>query len=103
MQMSITQDSNRITLKVSGSLTFADNREWRTTTTDFLDKSAEAHLLDLVALEDLDSAGLGMMLALQKWAKDKGRVLKVKYNAESTAGSMIRLAKLDSVFTIVSE
>jgi anti-anti-sigma factor len=98
MQTSIHADTNRVVLKISGTLTFADNKDWRSTVLEFLSKDSSEHVLDMTALEDLDSAGLGMMLAMQKWAKDKSRTLKLDFDPDSGAGNMIRLSKFDAMF-----
>jgi len=98
MQAILQTDANKVTLKIAGSLNFADNKEWRVRVLEFLEKEGTQHLLDMTELDDLDSAGLGMMLAMQKWGKDRGREVKLKFDPESTAGGMLRLAKFDEMF-----
>lgn len=102
MQATIHADSSKVVLKITGSLTFGDNKEWRDSVLEALGRSAAEHVLDLTALEDLDSAGLGMMLAMQKWAKDRNCNLRLKYDANSQAGGMIRLSKFDSMFDTIN-
>lgn len=101
MQSSIHADASKVVLKVSGSLRFEDNKEWRTTVLEMLDKDLAEHVLDLTDLADLDSSGLGMMLAMQKWAKDRGRDLKMKFDPASAAGGMIKLSKFDEMFEVI--
>jgi len=98
VQTTLHTDHNRIILKVSGALTFVDNKNWRTVAMELIEKEAGEHVLDLTGVEDIDSAGLGMMLALQKWADDKGRTLKLKFDPDNMAGGMIKLSKFDDMF-----
>lgn len=98
MQTTLLTDHNRIILKVSGALTFVDNKNWRAVAMELIEKDAGEHVLDLTDVEDIDSAGLGMMLALQKWAEDKGYTLKLKFDPDSMAGRMIKLSKFDDMF-----
>lgn len=98
MQAQVQTESNKVTLIITGSLTFADNKDWRTVVLEFLDKNGSQHVLDMNGLKDLDSAGLGMMLAMQKWAKDRQRDLKLLFDPDSAAGGMLRLSKFDEMF-----
>lgn len=102
MQAQVLIDANRVTFRVTGSLSFADNKEWRVVATEFLDKDGSQHLLDMTGLEDVDSAGLGMMLAMRKWAEDRNRDLKLKFDPDSFTGSMLRLAKFDEMFSSIN-
>jgi len=98
MQSDLQTESNTVTLKITGSLTFADNKDWRSVVLEFLDKNGTQHVLDMKGLKDLDSAGLGMMLAMQKWAKDRQRDLKLLFEPDSAAGGMLQLSKFDEMF-----
>lgn len=98
MQASVVSDSNSLVLKVSGSLSFSDNKEWRVLVEDMLQKEAVSHVLDVTQLEMIDSAGLGMMLTMKQWAEDAGRRMVLKFDANSMVGSMIKLAKFNDMF-----
>jgi len=98
MQTELQTESNKVTLKITGSLTFSDNKDWRTAVLQFLDENGTQHVLDLKGLSDLDSAGLGMMLAMQRWAKDRQRDLKLLFDPESTAGGILQLSKFEEMF-----
>jgi len=98
MQTLLQADTNKVTLKITGALTFKDNKEWRNTVLEFLDADGTNHVLDMTNLEDIDSAGLGMMLAMQKWAKDRSRNLKLDFDPENTVGGILRLSRFDDMF-----
>jgi len=103
MQANLQTDSSKVTLKITGSLTFADNKDWRSIVMEFLEKNGTQHVLDMTELKDLDSAGLGMMLAMQRWAKDRQRELKLQFDPESTAGGILRLSKFDEMFGAIGD
>lgn len=98
MQAEMQTESNKVILKITGSLTFSDNKDWRSVVLEFLDENGTQHILDLKGLKDLDSAGLGMMLAMQKWAKDRQRDLKLLFDPDSAAGGILQLSKFDEMF-----
>jgi len=100
MQATIVTESGHIVMRVSGTLAFEDNKEWRSLAEDMLQTDASRHVLDVSGLEMVDSAGLGMMLAMQQWAEAQGRKLLLRYNDSSFVGSMFRLAKFDTMFEV---
>jgi len=85
-------------LRVTGSLNFPEYKEWRIVAEQFLDTNADVHILDLSGLDDVDSAGLGMMLAMKQWAQDRGRKLRMRFDHATLVGNMIQLAKFDGLF-----
>jgi anti-anti-sigma factor len=100
MEATVSTVGDAVVLTLTGVLGFSDNKNWRTLATEMLEADAKTHILDITKLEDLDSAGLGMMLAMQQWAKNKNRTLKVKFDEASSVGNTIKLAKFDSMFDI---
>lgn len=98
MQLTSSTVNGNCTITVSGSLTFDDNKEWRRLCQLALEASeAKQCVLDIRDLENIDSAGLGMILALRTWVEREQMVLKLRYDAESFVGSMMRLVKFDTM------
>jgi anti-anti-sigma factor len=98
MKASIVAEANRLVFSVSGELSFSDNKKWRELSEEMLAKDATTYVLDVTQLSMVDSAGLGMMLTVQKWAEDKGHTLRLRYDESTVVGSMIKLAKFNEMF-----
>jgi len=100
MKATLVAELNRLVLRVTGQLNFADNEVWRTQVESMLEKESASYVLDITALEMVDSAGLGMMLAMKSWAEDKGRQVMLRFDPLSMVGGMIRLAKFNEMFEV---
>ena len=97
MKIDLSPDGEILVLRVTGNLSFADNKEWRDISEQALAKDNSTLLLDVENLEMIDSAGLGMILTLKQWVEEKGKVLQLRYNPGNTVGSLIKLAKFDQM------
>lgn len=100
MQASVVAESNKLVLRVTGSLGFSDNKDWRELVEEMLATEAVTYVLDVTGLEMVDSAGLGMMLTMKQWAEDKGRQLALRFDGDTMVGGMIRLAKFNEMFAL---
>lgn len=101
MQLTSRVTNGDCTIEVSGSLTFHDNKEWRRLCQAALAEESERCILDLCALENIDSAGLGMILALRTWVERENMTLRLRFKGDNFVGSMMRLVKFDSM--LISE
>ncbi|MCK0068892.1 STAS domain-containing protein [Kordiimonas laminariae] len=95
MRFETKRDGDVVNMIVSGSLSFEDCREWRKLVEAVLKIDVAGYVLDLTALESIDSAGLGMMLNMRDWAEGKQKTVGIKLADESVSGNMIRLAKFE--------
>jgi len=100
MNITIVPEGNKLVFRVAGELNFPEYKEWRVDAEHFLDTDADVHILDLKTLENVDSAGLGMMLAMKQWALDRGRKLCIRFDDSTVVGHMIRLAGFDKLFDL---
>lgn len=100
MQLVSALECGNCVITVSGTLSFEDRREWRRLCQLALEEDAEVCVLDLRPLENIDSAGLGMILALRTWVEQKDMVLKLRYNADNFVGAMMRLVKFDTMLLV---
>jgi anti-sigma B factor antagonist len=66
----------------------------------FLDRVPAPHVIDLVGLEYISSAGLGVLLKTQKRAVAGGRGLRL-VNANKHIRDIFRYAGFDRIFEIV--
>lgn len=65
----------------------------------FLDGVAEPHVLDLAGLQYISSAGLGVLLKVQKRVMAKGRGLRL-VNVNGHIHDIFRYAGFDRIFRI---
>jgi len=100
MQAMVTTESGNLVFQIAGTLAFEDNKEWRRLAEEMLQKDAAGYILDVTRLEMVDSAGLGMMLAMKDWAEKRSRRLQLRYDDSSFVGGMFRLAKFDTMFEV---
>lgn len=97
MRLEYGIEGNRCIIRVSGDLVFQNNKEWRNICELALEEPAELCVLDLCGLESIDSAGLGMILALRTWVERQNMSLRLRYIDDNFVGSMMRLVKFDSM------
>lgn len=101
MDISSRIEDGDCNITVSGALTFHDNKEWRRVCQAAVaEDGAERCILDLCGLENIDSAGLGMILALRTWVEREGKTLRLRYRGDNFVGSMMRLVKFDAMLLV---
>ncbi len=100
MQLVSAIECGNCIISVAGTLTFDDNKEWRRLCQLALEEEAEMCVLDLRALENIDSAGLGMILALRTWVERNDMELRLRYNPDNFVGSMMKLVKFDAMLVM---
>jgi anti-anti-sigma factor len=83
----------------SGDLTFADHVMFR----EVADRLAATHdkivVIDLAALDFIDSAGLGMLLIAREEAIKKSRTMVLR-GAKGQVNRMLGLTKFDTLFSV---
>tara|TARA_R110002096_G_scaffold401346_2_gene598128 strand:- start:1013 stop:1324 length:312 start_codon:yes stop_codon:yes gene_type:complete len=100
MKFSSTIEKGNCVLTVTGALAFADHKEWRRLCQLALEEDAQICILDIRQLENIDSAGLGMILALRTWVERKNMDLRLRYEADNFVGSMMQLVKFDTMLMV---
>ncbi|MEX0298486.1 MAG: STAS domain-containing protein [Kordiimonas sp.] len=100
MQLVSSIQQGNCVLSVTGALTFADHKEWRRLCQLALEDEAKMCVLDIQQLENIDSAGLGMILALRTWVEREGMELRLRYDPDNFVGSMMKLVKFDAMLMV---
>ena len=84
---------------LSGRFTFSDHGTFRTMIGEMTSSAAQKHVIDLSAIEFIDSAGLGMLLL----ARDEGKRKNLDVVLRGPQGQvrrMLEVARFDTMFTI---
>lgn len=102
MEAGLVAETNRLVLRITGEMSFADNKLFRELAESMLAKDAVSYVLDISGLDQVDSAGLGMMLTLQQWGADKGVQVLLRYDEHTIVGKMVNLGKFNEMFELDS-
>lgn len=84
---------------LTGHLTFREQKTYRSMLGDLFSKATKNYVIDLDAVQHIDSAGLGMLLIARKYAiKNGGDVILRRPPSEIRM--TLELAKFHQLFTI---
>lgn len=99
MDYGIDEKDQEATVRLRGRLTFNDHAKLRALIREMLQNKAKRQVLDLSALEFVDSAGIGMLLiAREEMANaDKQLVLRA---ATGQVKRVLTVAQLNKIVTI---
>jgi len=75
MDLVLTEDRATATFRLSGTLTYRDNRQFNRVVQRLAEESGDTVTLDLANLEYMDSFGIGLMVLAQGEATKHGRKL----------------------------
>lgn len=101
MQAHLDRSAATTLVALSGRLTFAENTEFRQVVTGIDDSATANVVMDLAALEFIDSAGMGMLLVARDQVFGRGGRIVLR-NAGGQVARMLDLAKFSDFFTIES-
>ena len=101
MQYNIKKDGMNAICTLTGELTFNDHDQFRRMLDEALDGGMKQVSLDLVNLEFIDSAGMGMLLVGQDKSSSEGWSFQLT-GPQGQVKKMLDLAKLSQVITINS-
>lgn len=97
--MTVEQADDRVRIMVRGALDLASADELRQAGGHALDDPACRHLvLDLSAVDFIDSTGIGVLVALRNTAMERRIPLSLQNPSERVV-EVLRLTALDVVFT----
>ena len=99
MEFSQEKASDGMVIALRGAFTFKDHHSFRALLDALNSGSGRRHVLDLSALDFVDSAALGMMLIADDEAKNAGWTLTLRRPPPRVA-KLMELAAMDSIFTI---
>lgn len=96
LDISLSQETAHWVLTLKGDLDYGECAAFRVNIDRILKSSPPAVILDLRALEYLDSSGLGLMLALSKEYGSLGGKLVLVTN--ETVDNILSLTRLNGIF-----
>lgn len=99
MKYEITDDEAGPTLMLRDQLTFADREVFDAVIDKLLARQRRGMVVDLSALDYMDSAGLGMLLTLRDRAERAGADVVLR-RPKSEVRELLVLACFDTLFTI---
>lgn len=95
----IQDDSSRAAL--SGQLVFSENLAFRQAASRMIASKRKQLVLDLLNLDFIDSAGLGMLLLLREEAMRNQQEV-VLSNAQSQVKRMLEISRFETLFRLQS-
>jgi anti-anti-sigma regulatory factor len=97
-------DTTRPTVAAPTQLTSVTRAEFRKQALDVVEQASLAHadsiIIDLAATSDVDASGLGILVLIQKKAKDAGLVTRLARTTPPVR-HLLLLTKLDHLFEFV--
>lgn len=96
MEYTVANDGAAQLFKITGNWTFQDHNLMK----ELIDKiNGGACILDMSAVEFIDSAGLGMLITAREKIADKGGFITLR-GVEGAVRRIMDLARFDELFTI---
>jgi anti-anti-sigma factor len=101
MDIQVTHKEHTLQASLSGNLSYEDSRAFRQLLHGVAEHSGDlgAIVVDLSQLENIDSAGLGMLILLHDKAKEHQASVTLKHPQERVA-NLLTIAKFDSMFEV---
>lgn len=99
MQAQLDTTASTATIRLSGRLTFAENTLFRRVVDDLEQSGCDQVVIDLEALNYIDSAGMGMLLVARDLTAARGGRVALS-NAAGQVARMLRLSRFDDFFTV---
>jgi anti-anti-sigma factor len=100
MQTSVTNDNGRSVIRLQGRFDFNAHRDFREAMDSAMaDAGSKEVMVDLGAVEYLDSSALGMLLMLRDKAKGSDKSVSLA-NARGSVKQVLDIANFGKLFTI---
>lgn len=96
MRIELNQTQSHLVARLSGRMTFADNVLFRKMLDAIRNDAVRSCMLDLGALEAIDSSGLGMLMVAIEDSRKNGWNLTVA-NAAGPVKQLLQLSRLDQL------
>lgn len=100
MQANVTNLDGKTVIQLQGRFDFNAHREFREAVEQAVKEAVTQILVDLGAVDYLDSSALGMLLMLRDKAKGAGKEVSLS-NARGSVKQVIEIANFGKLFTIV--
>lgn len=99
MNISTSVKGTELHIAFSGSFTFGDNPQFRTMLREAQELKPSLIIIDMAAVDFIDSAALGMLLLLRDTVTSTGTLLEL-HNPQGQIKKMFDLSKFAELFTI---
>lgn len=99
MDYGIESKDQDTVVRLRGRLTFNDHAKLRGLIREMLQLSGKRHILDLSALEFVDSAGIGMLLIAREELANVNKTLVLR-SAQGQVKRVLTVAQLSKIVTI---
>jgi anti-sigma B factor antagonist len=100
LSMRLDEEQDRWTLVMSGDLDYSECASFRMTIDRILKHGPPTTVIDLSAIDHLDSSGLGLLLSLSKeYGANGGRLVLV---TNDSVDSILDLTRLSTIFSCAS-
>ncbi len=103
MEYSFDQDDAAARVELSGSFTFQDYKVWREVVEQSLATGQTKHVVDLTHLDNIDSAGLGMLLYMKDEAAKRSFQMYIKHTGEGLVRTMLYQAEVEKLIPFCDE
>lgn len=101
MEYIVADNSAGRIVSLTGHLTFREQKAYRSMLGELFSESKKSYVIDLDAVNHIDSAGLGMLLIARKYAKKNGADVILR-RPPADIRMTLELAKFHELFTIES-
>jgi len=98
MEYSNHQSGDNVEIKLTGRLTFDDQRTFREILKVLGDAACHRWVIDLTALEFIDSAGLGLLLRIRNAGETSNANTALRVSADGQVRDMMDIACFDQMF-----
>lgn len=97
MEYSFEQTDSAVTVSVKGSFTFHDYKRWREILQDVFAAEVPKHVVDLTDLDNIDSAGLGMLLYMKDESSKHGSDMFLRHTGSGLVKTMLNQAQVEKL------
>ncbi len=97
MEYSISTNGNQAEVTIEGKLTFEKHADFRQLIKELGKLDIQKQIVDLNAVEFIDSAGLGLLLRMNDASKKSGRNFALRIPADGQVNKMLTVARFDEL------
>ena len=97
MKYRTIEDGDQVELVLEGRLTFDEHSACRSLIAEMEDWAFQKQIINVCELDQIDSAGLGLLLRMKEACDEAGRELHVRVPGDGQVAKMLSVAKFDQL------
>lgn len=101
MQYSVSKNGSTVTVALTGRLTFEAQQEFRAMLQELATTNASKWVIDLLKLDFIDSAGLGLLLRAKAHAEKHGAAAALRTPSQGQVDEILKIAHFHEMFEVV--